>query len=233
MSPYRNNILPYTPAPELAGPHGGASQDLPGHGASWWGGSPSRDTGPQKRWRPRAGKLQLHWSSTAVEHWNWSVCLIFWHFFYTFLGKSSQRTVLSNFIYRKTNIKHFQGIPSQTLMFTSVNLGFCFSRLLVKKGLWRIPLWDLYFIAVGAIYPHQPTTISFNVTYPLTRGELLLHALLAVTAISITLFCKFCILHIPLLTRSSSSARSCKQTAAFAAPRSGTLLQITEGRYVY
>lgn len=128
---------------------------------------------------------------------------------------------------------HWEKIPSQALLFASINLSFCLASLLVKKGLWRVPPRGSVFLGCWGYILCQLTAISSIATYPLTTGTLLVCAPVAVTAIFITLFCKFCILHIPLLTCTSSSTKSCKQTAALAAPLSGTLLQITEGRYVY
>lgn len=34
---------------------------------------------------------------------------------------------------------HWEKIPSQALLFASINLSFCLASLLVKKGLWRVP----------------------------------------------------------------------------------------------
>lgn len=150
MFPYRNNILPYIPALQLAGPDGGASQGSLAMGHRGEEAVPvGTHTGPQKRWRLRAGKLQLPWSSTAVEYRNWSV----FHFYGTFLHfprKIFTENCSIKFHIQANKHKTLSGkIPSQTLLFTSVNLGFCFSSLLVKKSLWRIPLWDLYFRQLG------------------------------------------------------------------------------------
>lgn len=95
----------------------------------------------------------------------------------------------------------------------------------VKNSPWVQYSWD-----AGALCLCQLTAISSIETYPLRTRALLICALPAVTAIFITLLCQFWILHIVL---TSSSTRSCKQTAAFRAPLSGRLLQTTEGRSVY
>lgn len=130
---------------------------------------------------------------------------------------------------------HGVKIPSQALPGLLLYSCFCKSQVLsckftgeeraVKNSLWVLYCWD-----AGALCLCQLTAISSIETYPLRAGALLVRALPAVTAILITLFCQFWILHIIL---TSSSTRPCKQTAAFGAPRSGRLLQITEGRSVY
>lgn len=94
----------------------------------------------------------------------------------------------------------------------------------MKNSRWIQYSWD-----AGAQCLCQLTAISSIETYPLRAGALLVRALPAVTAILISLFCQFWILHIVL---TSSSTRPCKQAAAFRAPLSGRLLQAAEGRSV-